>query len=205
MRITNYKICNHHVNKRLHNDLNICGIVKNHFIALSRRYYRIYKKPISYARMCKHLTKLKKLPKYSYWKKPYSWALMNQLRRLCQAYKDMKLGRGRPRFRKVKKHKSFTIDGQYIKLKESKNPRFRKIRINGHWYKFKYHRQLKGPIKQVHVQRDNLGDLYISIVEDYTELIPELKTDYAAGFDFGLKTFLTASDGTKYKSPKLSR
>ena len=113
----------------------------------------------------------------------------------------MKLGHGRPRFRKVKKHKSFTLDAQQIKLKESKNPRYRQIRINGHWYKFKYHRQLKGSIKQVHVQRDNLGDLYISIVEDYTELIPEPKTDYAAGFDFGLKTFLTTSDGIKYKSP----
>ena len=144
MRTTNYKITQHHTNVRLHHELNICGIVKNHFIALTRRYYRIYKKSISFARLCKHLTKLKKLPKYDYWKKPYSWSLQNILKRLYQSYRNMKSGRGRPRFRKAKKHRSFTIDGQYIKIEDVKNGRFKRIRINGHWYKFKYHRELKG-------------------------------------------------------------
>ena len=201
MRTTNYKICQHHTTRRLHKDLNICGMVKNHFIALSRRYYRRFKKPISYARMCRHLTKLKKLPKYEYWKEPYSWSVMNVLRRLSQSYRNMKIGQGRPRFRKVKKYRSFTLDGQYIRIKETKNPSFRRIKLNGRWYKFKYSRPIIGPIKQVHVQRDPLGDIYISVVEDYSELCPEPKTGKAAGFDFGLKTFLTVSDGTKIESP----
>lgn len=36
-------------------------------------------------------------------------------------------------------------------------------------------------------------------------LDPEAKTGIAAGFDFGLKTFLTCSDGTKYQSPEFYR
>ncbi len=42
MRNTKHKLFHDNGLKRLHNDLNICGIVKNHFLALSLRYYRIW-------------------------------------------------------------------------------------------------------------------------------------------------------------------
>ena len=152
--------------------------------------------------MCKHLTKLKKLEKYQFWKIPYSWSLQNILKRLSRSYREMKtLGKGRPKLRKVKKHKSFTFNSVYIRLKQVRNTKYYRIRLNERWYKFKYHRKLKGPIKTVTVIRNPLGDLYLSIVEDYTETIPEPKTGLAAGFDFGLKTFLTVSDGSKIQSP----
>ena len=106
-----------------------------------------------------------------------------------------------------------------------------KIRINTRWYRFWYSRPIEGNIKQVTVKRDTLGDFYITITTDLNGslvdrrpiqegLIPEPRTGETAGitinsvvvhdevhnsrvdsYDFGLKTFLTCSDGTKYESP----
>ena len=67
MRNTKHKLFHDKTLKRLHDELNICGVVRNHFIALSMRYYRRYGKGLSYAKMSKHLTKLKKLEKYQHW------------------------------------------------------------------------------------------------------------------------------------------
>ena len=47
MRNTTYKLFHEKSLKRLHDDLNICGIVRNHFLGLSMRYYRRYRKSLS--------------------------------------------------------------------------------------------------------------------------------------------------------------
>ena len=38
--------------------------------------------------------------------------------------------------------------------------------------------------------------MYITLTEDYSEIKYEPKTGKAEGFDFGIKDFLTGSDGT---------
>ena len=76
-----------------------------------------------------------------------------------------------------------------------------KIRLNGHWYRFALHREIRGEIKQVQVHRDALGDMYITLTEDYSEVIPEPKTGKAEGFDMGIKDFLIGSDGYRYIAP----
>ena len=116
--------------------------------------------------------------------------------------------RGHPRFKKCKKHKGMTFSGEQVKLEkvldaeknERNHPTYR-IRINGHWYRFALHREVQGAIKQVQVTRDALGDVYITITEDYSEVLYEPKTGKAEGFDFGIKDFLTGSDGKRYASP----
>ena len=60
---------------------------------------------------------------------------------------------------------------------------------------------MKGEIKQVQVTRDAIGDVYITLTEDYSEVIIEPKTGKAEGFDFGIKDFLTGSAGKRYESP----
>ena len=75
------------------------------------------------------------------------------------------------------------------------------IRLNGRWYRFALHREIKGEVKQVQVTRGALGDVYITLTEDYSEVIPEPKTGKAEGFDMGIKDFLTGSDGKRYTSP----
>ena len=195
--------------RHLHDELNICGVVRNHFIAVCMRYYRMYGKELSYSKMSAHLTQLKKLEKYQHWNIPYAWSLQNVLKRLSQSFREMKtLGRGHPQFKSCKKHKGMTFRGNQVKfmylLPKQKNERNHptyQIRLNGRWYRFALHRRIEGEIIQVHVTRDALGDVYITLTEDYSEVKYEPKTGKAEGFDFGIKDFLTGSDGHPYASP----
>jgi len=209
MRNTTHKLFRDKSLKHLHDDLNIIGVVRNHFIGLSMRYYRRYGKGLSYKKLSKHLTKLKKLEKYQHWNIPYSWSLQNMLKRLAQSFREMKtLGRGHPQFKACKKHKGMTFDGTQAPLEkvlekqkhERNHPTYR-IRLNGRWYRFALHRPIEGEITRVHVKRDALGDVYITLTEDFLEVKYEPKTGKAEGFDFGIKDFLTTSDGQRRKSP----
>ena len=209
MRNTTHKLFHDKTLKHLHDDLNIIGIVRNHFNALARRYYRRYGKELSYSKMSEHLTKLKKLEKYAFWNIPYSWSLQNMLKRLAQSFREMRtLGRGRPRFKPCEKHKGMTFSGEQVKIekvldkqKQKRNHPTYRIRLNRRWYRFALHREIQGEITQVHVSRDSLGDVYITLTEDFSEVKYEPKTGKAEGFDFGIKDFLTTSGGKPYPSP----
>ncbi len=209
MRNTTHKLFKDKTLRHLHDDLNIIGVVRNHFLAVSMRYYRRYGKGLSYRKMSSHLTNLKKLEKYQHWNIPYAWALQNILKRLSQSFREMKtLGRGHPQFKSCKKHKGMTFDGTQAPLekvldkqKHERNHPTYKIRLNGRWYRFALHRPIAGEITRVQVTRDALGDMYITLTEDYTEIKFEPKTGKAEGFDFGIKDFLTGSDGHRYTSP----
>ena len=209
MRNTKHKLFKDKTLRHLRDDCNICGVVKNHFLALSMRYYRRYGKGLSYRKMSAHLTKLKRLEKYQHWNIPYSWALQNVLKRLAQTFREMKiLSRGHPKFKSCKKHKGMTFRGEQVKLekvldkqKNERNHPTYKIRLNGRWYRFALHREIKGEIIEVHVTRDALGDMYITLTEDSTEIKIEPKTGKAEGFDMGIKNFLIGSDGHRYTSP----
>ena len=209
MRNTKHKLFYNKTLKRLHSDLNICGVVRNHFIALSMRYYRRYGRGLSYSKMSKHLTKLKKLEKYRHWNIPYAWSLQNILKRLAQSFREMRTHkRGHPQFKKCQRHHGMTFRGEQVCIekvldaqKNKRNHPTYKIRLNGHWYGFALHREIRGEIKEVHVTRDALGDVYVTFTEDFSEVLPEPKTGKAEGFDFGIKDFLTGSDGQRYVSP----
>ena len=209
MRNTKHKLFHDKSLRHLHDALNICGVVRNHFIALCMRYYRRYGKGLSYAKMSAHLTKLKKLKKYQHWNIPYSWSLQNVLKRLAQSFKEIKtLGKGHPKFKSCKNHKGMTFRGEQVKfeylLPKQKNERNHatfQIRLNGHWYRFALHRHIEGKIVEVQVTRDALGDVYITLTEACKEVKPEPKTGKAEGFDMGIKDFLTGSDGERYTSP----
>ena len=213
MRNTKHKLFHDKSLKCLHNDFDICGVVRNHFLALSMRYKRRYGKGLSYAKMSAHLTKLKKLEKYKHWNIPYSWTLQNVLKRLAQSFGEMKtLGRGHPKFKSCKKHKGMTFRGEQVKIekvldkqKQKRNHPTYRIRLNKRWYRFALHRKIEGEIIQVQVTRDALGDVYITLTEDFLEVKYEPKTGKAEGFDFGIKdagkSFLTGSDGHRYTSP----
>ncbi len=209
MRNTTHKLFKDKTLRYLHDDCNICGVVKNHFLSLCMRYYRRYGKGLSYAKMSKHLTKLKKLEQYQHWNIPYSWALQNVLKRLAQSFREMKtLGRGHPQFKSCKKHKGMTFRGEQVKIeklldkqKHKRNHPTYRMRLNGRWYRFALHRRIQGEIIEVQVTRDALGDVYITFTEDYSEVKYEPKTGKAEGFDFGVKDFLTGSDGKPYTSP----
>jgi putative transposase len=60
---------------------------------------------------------------------------------------------------------------------------------------------IQGSIKTLTVKRDKLGDIYIHIVTDFVETRTAPRTGEIVGFDFGLKTFLTVSNGEDIESP----
>ena len=64
-------------------------------------------------------------------------------------------------------------------------------------------RDIEGTVKTLTIKRTTLGELFMFVVVDsVNEPETKFETSKIAGFDFGLKTFLTVSDGTKIESPQ---
>lgn len=63
-------------------------------------------------------------------------------------------------------------------------------------------REWRGNIKNAIIKRDKVGDYYLCLQceDNHVNKLP--KTGHRAGIDFGMKTFLTLSDGLKIESPK---
>ena len=189
-------------NRNLKNKINIAGIIYNHCVALHRRYYRLFHKSLNKFKLQKHLVKLKKRENFSYWNQIPSHAIQDITERVSRAYKlffgnlKRKVRTAPPRFQKVKKYKSFSYNmvGKNIIIGNQ-------IKIAGEFYKFFKSREVKGNIKLLTIKRDSLGDLYVYVVSDESSDIIEARSGKIVGFDFGLKTFLTSSDGNHIEKP----
>ena len=60
-----------------------------------------------------------------------------------------------------------------------------------------------GNPKRCTIKRDAVGDVYITILTDHVELdLNRVMTGKIAGFDFGLKRYLTGSNGHDIESPQ---
>jgi len=204
MRATyKYKLYESKHNKHLHRQINIAGCVWNHCIALHKRYYRLYGKYLNQYKLQKHITKLKKQEKYAFWNELGSQAIQDVTNRIHKSYElfFLALERGDkktkpPRFKKVKRYSSFTLKQAGWALYGNQ------IRIGKRMYKFSKSREIEGNIKTVTIKRNKLGELFVffSVVKESKKL--ERRTGNIAAFDFGLKTFLTSSDGELIDSPQ---
>ena len=77
------------------------------------------------------------------------------------------------------------------------------MRISKCIYRYFNHRRVYGQPKACTIKRDSIGDIYIFIVTDAKDRdLNATTTGKTAGFDFGLKTYLTASDGNVIESPQ---
>ena len=216
IRTYKYKLYNTKRLKHLHQRVDIAGIIYNHCIALHKRYYRLFGKSLNKYQLQKHLTKLKKLSKYSHFKLVPSQAIQDITDRIDKAYKlffrNQKQGikSSPPSFNKVKKYKSFTLKQAGYKIEGNI------IYLNGYKYKFWLSRPIVGKIKTITVKRDNIGDFYICISLEQEEIKRNTTSGKIVGIDFlkesdcfataslhkGLKTFLTLSDNTECESPR---
>ena len=190
-------------NRKLHRQINISGCIYNHCIALHKRYFRMFGKSLNAYRLQKHLTKLKAREKYAFWNLVGSQAIQDIAQRIDKGYKlffrnlKHKVKTAPPSFKKVKKYKSFTLKQAGYKYSGGN-----RITIQKQEYKFHLSREIEGAIKTLTVKRDALGDIYLYFVceqEEKNEVIA--RTGNSVGFDFGLKTFLTASDDKDVESP----
>ena len=149
----------------------------------------------------RHLTKLKRLSKFVHWNLLPSQSLQDVIDRLDKAYqKKFSNPRrsGRPRFKKRKSYKSFTLKQAGWKLLSGN-----RIKIGNRVYSYFNSRDVLGNPKRCTIKRDAIGDVYICILTDHVE--PDLHrvmTGNSAGFDFGLKRYLTGHNGHDIDSPE---
>ena len=132
-----------------------------------------------------------------------SQAVQNIAERIDRAYTlffsnlKCKVRTSPPKFKAVRRYKSFTLKQAGWKLDEAQG----KIRIGKRWYGYFQSRKIEGKVKTLTVKRDAVGDIYIYLVCDSQLEQIKLRTGKSVGFDFGLKKFLTASDGHDIEAP----
>lgn len=158
----------------------------------------MFGKHLNVYKLMKHIAKLRK--RIRYWQQVGSQAVQDVCQRIEKGYKlfftQFKRGTRPPSFKKTRKYKSFTLKQAGYKFLSSN-----KIRIGNKVYKFSKSREIEGKVKTLTVKRNNLGELFILVVTDYVQESIAPVTGKIAGWDFGLKTFLTGSDNTSIESP----
>jgi len=200
-----YKIYRKPKNKNLHRLINLHGMLYNHCIALHKRYYKLTGKHLNQYALANHIAKLKTREGFEWIGLMGSQSVQDVVWRIEAGYSlffsEHKKGNKRirpPTFRKINKYRSFTLSQAGWKLVQDDI-----IRIDGLTHKFALSRPIEGQIKTVTIKRDAVGDMWVCFsceVEEVKEVIA--KTGKTAGIDFGLKTFLTISDGTQVASPQ---
>ena len=181
-----------------------------HLLLLQRRYYRLYGKYAGFGRICSHITKLKQRTKQQ-WKHLPSQAIQQVAKRIHLGYdkffdylSDKKKGLsprkvGKPKIKPKHKYNSLTFTQAGYEIKDNR------IHIKGlkKWFTFWEHQDWTGVIKTVTIKRDKVGDYYLYLSCEGSEPAEKLSlTSNEAGADFGMKTFLTLSDGIKIESPE---
>jgi len=178
--------------------INVARVVYNHCISLKKRYYRRFKKSISTNRLQKHLVKLKNRKRYAFFGELNSQSVQDITQRIEKGYKAFFSHQNKrlPDFRKFKDYHSITFKQTGYKYDGGN-----RIKVMGKTFGFFLSRPVEGRIKTVTVKRDGLGDHYVCFVTDLVRKKSEPATRHGCGFDFGLKTFLTSSEGERIESP----
>ena len=190
-----YKLYTTKNTKHLDDMLREACFVWNHALALQKRYYKLYSKYISAVAMQKHFTRRIKRTYL------HSQSTQEILQRLDNAYQRFFKHKAKrpPKFKKAKEFTSFcykqggfALNGNALHVNSVKKN-----------YKFSLSRPYLGKVKQVRVKRSRLNEYYICIVTDAVSQ-PCAKTHNGAsiGIDFGLKTYMTFSDGRKLNHPQ---
>ena len=199
MKILKFKLYSHKRNRLLKRCINAAGVIYNHCIALHKRYYRIWGKHLNCAKLQAHIARLRKRIKF--WQQVGSQAVQDICQRIEKAYQlffdHHKKGVRPPNFKKVRRYKSFTLKQAGYKFLGGN-----RIQIGKRVFQYWNSREIEGTVKTLTIKRTPLGELFMVVVVDSVEP-PQIKfeTGKIAGFDFGLKTFLTCSEGFKIESP----
>ncbi len=200
MKTLKFKLYSNKRNRYLKQAINAAGVIYNYCLALHRRYYRMWGKHLNCAKLQKHIAKLRQ--RNPFWQLVGSQAVQDICQRIEKAYqrffKNHKKGVRPPSFKKVKKYKSFTLKQAGYKFLGDN-----RVKIGTLVYQYWNSREIEGTVKTLTIKRTPLGELFMVVVVDSNSQ-PEVafETGKIAGFDFGLKTFLTCSDGSKIESPQ---
>ena len=166
MKTICFKLYHSDHNNALMRQINIAGLIYNHCIALHKRYYRLFGKHIHAFQLMKHLTKLKHTKHFRYMCKLGSQAVQNIAERIENAYTlffenlKRKVRTSPPKFKAVRRYKSFTLKQAGWKLDEACG----RIKLGNKWYGYFQSRRIEGKVKTVTVKRDAVRDIYVYLV-----------------------------------------
>lgn len=190
-----YKLYSSKKNKRLNKMLDETCFVWNHALALQKRYYSLFNKYISCSRMQSHFAKRIKRNLL------HSQTVQEILQRLDSSYNRFfkRLSKRPPKFKRRTDFGSFVFKQGGFSL----NGNTFHINTINTTFKFFLSRQYQGTIKQVKVKRSPLQEYYICIVTDgQPQTYTKTHNGASVGIDFGLKTYLTLSDGNVVTNPQ---
>lgn len=191
-----YKLYRTDKTKHLDKMLREAAFVWNHALALQKRYYRLFGKYIDTNRMQKHF--VKRITRNLL----HSSTTQEVLQRLDTAYRRFfkHLAKRPPKFRKAKDFTTIVFKGTggY-----SLNGNVLTINRISKRYKFSLSRPYDGKVKTLTVKRSSLGEYFIIMVLDKAPAsLGKTHNGASVGIDFGLKTYMTMSDGTTVKNPQ---
>jgi putative transposase len=199
MKSLKFKLYQHKRNRYLKRSINAAGVIYNYCIALHKRYYRMWGKHLSCTKLQAHIAKLRK--RKAFWQIVGSQAVQDICQRIEKAYqlffKHHKRGVRPPNFKKVRRYKSFTLKQAGYKFLGGN-----RVKIGNRVYQYWKSRGIEGTVKTLTIKRTPLGELFmVVVVDEVDEPIIKVETGRTAGFDFGLKVFLTCSEGFSIESP----
>ena len=190
-----YKLYRSKRTKYLDAMLSEACFVWNHALALQKRYYRLCGKYISCAAMQKHFAKRIKRTYL------HSQSAQEVLQRLDLAYQRFfkHTAKRPPKFKKAADFASFCYPQSGYKLQGNV------FHINSckKDFKFSFSRPYEGKVKQVRVKRSHLNEWYIYVITDASpKNYTKTHNGASVGIDFGLKTYLSLSNGEKVSNPQ---
>ena len=190
-----YKLYSSKRNRRLDSLLSEACFVWNHCLALQRRYYSLFGKYVNANRMKTHFAKRYKMQRL------HSQSVQEVIERLDLAYQRFfnHLSKRPPKFKRKEDMSSVVFKQGGFKVKGN---RFTINKI-GTTFKFSLSRPLRGDVKRLSVKKSPLGDYYLCVVTDADPRRYGKTHDGASvGIDFGLKTYMTLSDGQVVDNPQ---
>ena len=190
-----YKLYRTDKTKHLDKMLREAAFVWNHALALQKRYYRLFGKYIDIVLMRKHFAK--RINRNLL----HSQTVQEVLGRLDDAYLRFfkHLAARPPKFRRAKDFSSFVFrQGGY-----SLNGNVLTINRTKKRFKFSLSRPYDGKIKTLTVKRSPLGEYFVIMALDKAPAsLGKTHNGASVGIDFGLKTYMTMSDGTTVTNPQ---
>ena len=189
-----YKLYSSKRNRKLDAMLREACFVWNHALALQKRYYSLTGRYCSCARMKAHFAK--RITRTLL----HSQTVQEVLERLDESYKRFfnRQAKRPPKFKRASEFSSIVWKQGGYKLNANV---FVVNSIRQH-FQFSYSRPYEGKVKTVRIKRSHLGEYYLYIVTDAEAKSYGKSHDGASvGMDFGLKTYLTMSDGTRVENP----
>ena len=200
----------------LHRAFGCSRFIYNYFLDKSQKAWNENKEYFNCFDSQKELTKLKKTEEYNWLKEVDATVLNNALNHLDTAYKNLYQARKEKkeynlRFKSKKIHREScsiqgfkTTAGFNIKI-DFENKRIKIPKLKS-WIKYRDERETFDykSIQKITIKQTPAGNYYATILFRIPKTINtyEAKLDKSIGIDFGLKNFITLSNGEKINSPE---